>query len=119
MGESEQKNSFPKLSSLLFVAWGLTPAMMLVATGLWLGQSGIPGPDSADFPGRHLKAVLAISLLVLLPWSVVLLRAKVRGRLNTAFVSVIVTLVAWVANVFLAVSGCAAVDLTNEVFAFD
>lgn len=119
MSESEQKNSLPKFSGPLFIAWGLTPAMFLVATCLWLGPSGIPGVDSADFPGPHLKFAQAISLLVLFPWSLVLVRDRVRGPLFMSFAAIAVTLVAFVANVLLALSGCAVVDLTSDILAFD
>lgn len=114
MSDLEAHKPFQRIGLPLFIAWGLSPAILLAGGGLWLGQSGIPGLDSEDFPGPQLKAILGLSVLILYPWSALLV-TDVGGRVMPRLLLAIpVAFVALIANTLLVIGGCAAVDFATE-----
>ncbi len=115
LSDLDAKKPFQRIGLPLFIAWGLSPAILLAGTGLWLGQSGIPGLDSEDFPGPQLKGILALSFLILYPWSVLLVGELGERALNRVLLAIPLALVVLITNTFLAIGGCAVVSLANEV----
>lgn len=114
MTEPEGREPFRGIKLPLLIAWGQSPAILLMVTGLWLGQSGIPGLDSEDFPGPQLKGILGLSCLILYPWSVLLVGELGERALNRLLLAIPLALVVLVSNTVLAIGGCAMIDLANK-----